>query len=121
MPMDTTAAPAATPARYQARPGRLALVIDDLADLRGPTSGEVVLPLRLYWSPAGRVFDLGKPHSLRSMYAAVLQESIRAEELAAYLDGDTLVAVWPELFLPKGVRRGWEERHPRLRARSAAA
>lgn len=119
--MDTTPASAATPAPYQARPGRLALVIDDLAALRGPTSGEVVLPLRLYWSPQGRVFDLADPLALREMYEVVLQESIRAEELAAYLDSATLITVWPELFLPRGVRRGWEERHPRLRARRAVA
>lgn len=119
--MDTAAAPTATPARYPARPGRLALVIDDLAALRGPTSGEVVLPLRLFWSPEGRVFDLADPFTLREMYAVVLQESIRAEELAAWLNGEKLVELWPELWLPKGVRRGWEERHPRLRARSVAA
>lgn len=119
--MDTTPSATAHPARYPARPGRLALVIDDLAALRGPKSGEVVLPLRLYWSPEGRVFDLADPFTLREMYEVVLQESIRAEELATWLDGETLVRVWPELFLPKGVRRGWEERHPALRARRAAA
>lgn len=119
--MGIQAAATASPAPYRARPGRFALVIDDLAALRGPTAGEVVLPLRLYWSPAGRVFDLSDPHSLRTMYEVVLQEAIRAEELADYLNAATLAAVWAELHLPKGVRRGWEERHPGLRARSAAA
>jgi hypothetical protein len=97
------------------------LVVRDLADLRGPASGAVVLPLRLYWSPAGRVFDLDDPFVLRSMYQVVLGEAIRAEELTGYLNRDTLLAVWPDLYLPKGVRRAWEERHPALRAARAAA
>src|SRR6266849_5254934 len=42
-------------APYQARPGRRVLVALDLADLRGPVTGPVELPLRLFWSaPAGR-------------------------------------------------------------------
>jgi hypothetical protein len=93
----------------------------DLADLRGPASGAVTLPLRLYWSPAGRVFDLDDPFMLRSMYRVVLGEAIRAEELTGHLNRDTLVAVWPDLHLPKGVRRAWEECHPVLRAARAAA
>ena len=71
---------------YQARPGRRVLVVRDLADLRGPASGTVTLPLRLFWSPAGRVFDLDDPFLLRSMYQVVLGEAIRAEELTAYLN-----------------------------------
>src|SRR5215472_4687795 len=120
MGMDTARA-AATWVPYQARPGRPVLVIDDLAGLCGPASGEVVLPLRLFWSPAGRVFDLGNPHDLRAMYQFVLNEAIHAGELTTYLNSDTLTAIWPHLFLPKGVRRAWEEHHPRLRAAAAAA
>lgn len=107
-------------APYQARPGRNVLVVRDLADLRGPASGAVTLPLRLYWSPPGRVFDLDDPFMLRSMYQVVLGEAIRAEELTGYLNRDRLLAVWPDLFLPKGVRRAWEERHPVLHAARAA-
>jgi hypothetical protein len=105
---------------YQARPGRRVLVIRDLADLRGPASGTVTLPLRLFWSPPGRVFDLDDPFMLRSMYQIVLGEAIRAGELTAYLNGDLLLAVWRDLYLPKGVRRAWEERHPALRAAAPA-
>lgn len=108
-------------APYQARPGRRVLVVRDLADLRGPASGSVALPLRLYWSPPGRVFDLDDPFMLRSMYQVVLGEAIRAEELTGYLNRDTLLAVWRDLYLPKGVRRAWEERHPTLRSARAAA
>ena len=108
-------------APYQARPGRRVLVVGDLADLRGPANGAVVLPLRLYWSPAGHVFDLDDPFTLRSMYQVVLGEAIHAEELTTYLNRDTLLAVWPDLYLPKGIRQAWEERHTALRAARAAA
>jgi hypothetical protein len=105
---------------YQARPGRRVLVIRDLADLRGPASGRVTLPLRLFWSPAGRMFDLDDPFMLRSVYQIVLGEAIRAGELTAYLNHDRLLAVWPDLYLPRGVRRAWEELHPALRRAAAA-
>lgn len=97
------------------------LVAGDLADLRGPAGGMLVLPLRLYWSPAGRVFDLDDPFMLRSVYQVVLGEAIRAGELTGYLNRDKLVAVWRELYLPEGVRRAWQERHPLLRAAAAPA
>jgi hypothetical protein len=112
---------AAVWAPYQARPGRKVLVVKDLGGLRGPASGPVMLPLRLYWSPAGRVFDLDDPFMLRSMYQVVLGEAVRAEELTGYLNRDLLLAIWRDLYLPKGVRRAWEERHPALRAATALA
>ena len=107
-----------TPAPYQARPGRSVLVAGDLAELRGPVSGLVELPLWLFWCPDRR-FDLDDPAMLRWMYQTVLREASRPADLAAYLNGDTLIAVWPELFLPKDVRQAWEERYPALRAASA--
>jgi len=109
-------APTAHLAPYQARPGRPALVIDDLADLRGPVTGLVELPLRLFWSLPDHRFDLDEPDLRRWYYETVLREATRPGDLAAYLDGETLVSLWPELYLPKGVRRGWEEHHPALRA-----
>ena len=53
---------------------------------------------------------------LQAMYEAVLREASRAEDLAGYLNGEVLVPAWPELYLPKGLRRAWEDRHPALRA-----
>jgi hypothetical protein len=100
---------------YQARPGRRVVIASDLADLRGPVTGMVELPLRLYWQP-DRTFDLGDPDMLRWMYANLLREASRSEDLAAYLNGETLAEVWPDLFLPRGVRLAWEEQHPLLRA-----
>jgi len=115
-------APAAAHAvPHQARPGRAALVAGSLADLRGPARGVVELPLRLFWSAPGHAFDLDQPSMRQAMYEAVLREASRPDDLTGYLNGELLVAVWPELFLPKGLRRAWEERHPALRAARLAA
>ena len=121
--LETLAVPAgalaergARSAAYQARPGRAALVAASLADLAGPAHGVVELPLRLFWSAPDRTFDLDQPPMLRAMYEAVLREASRPGDLTAHLNGEILVAVWPDLFLPKGVRRAWEDRHPELRA-----
>ena len=81
-------------------------MIDDLADLRGPVTGLVELPLRLFWSLPDHRFDLDEPDLRRWYYETVLREATRPADLAAYLDGETLVSLWPELYLPKGVRRG---------------
>jgi hypothetical protein len=107
--------------RYDSRPGRRALVAASLADLHGPVEGCVELPLQLFWSAPGHTFDLGDPVMLRWLYQTVLREAGRPEDLAAYLDGDTLIALWPELFLPRGVRQAWEDEHPVLRATAALA
>jgi transposase-like protein len=102
-------------APYLARPGRRALVIDDLAGLRGPVTGRVELPLRLFWSPPGHQFDLTDRDMRLWYYQTVLREATRADDLAGFLDAATLERLWPELYLPAGVRRAWEERHPSLR------
>jgi DNA invertase Pin-like site-specific DNA recombinase len=107
--------PAAHLAPYLARPGRPVLVIDDLGDLRGPVGGTVELPLRLFWSLPDHRFDLDDPDLRLWYYQTVLREASRPADLTAYLDSGTLVALWPDLYLPKGVRRAWEEQHPALR------
>lgn len=106
---------AAHVAPYQARPGRRVLVIDDLADLRGPTAGIVELPLRMFWYP-NRAFNLEEPGMLRWLYQIVLREASQPDDLTRYLNGDTLVTLWPDMRLPKGIRRAWEEHHASLRA-----
>ena len=113
--------PDASRARYQSRPGRRAVVAASLADLRGPADGTVELPIWLFWSSPDHTFDLSKPFMLRSMYETVLGEASRPEDLTAYLDGDMLIALWPDLYLPRGVRQAWEDRHPVLRAAAVSA
>jgi hypothetical protein len=106
--------------RHWHRPGKRAVVVTDLAYLHGPASGTVVLPHWLYWSPAGQTWDLDDPHILRSFYQTVLNQVVEASDLTDYLDRETLVAIWPDLWLPKGLRAAWEEYHPQLRAAAVA-
>jgi hypothetical protein len=102
------------PVVHLARPHRPVLVAGTLGELGGPTGGVVELPLRLWWNP-NRAFDLDHPTMLAWMYENVLREAIRVDELRAFLDGPTLVRLWPDLNLPRAVRAAWEARHPRLR------
>jgi hypothetical protein len=106
--------------RYQSRPGRRAVVAANLADLRGPTEGTVELPLWLFWSLPGHTFDLGDRDMRLWLYQTVLREANRPEDLVTYLDGNTLITLWPDLYLPKGVRHAWEDQHPVLRSAAAA-
>ena len=106
---------------HQARPGRPALVAPDLADLRGPTAGTVELPLWLYWSQPNLTFDLDDSDMRQWMYEIVLREAGSLEDLTTYLERDTLITLWPRLYLPKGVRHAWEDRHPALRSAVAVA
>jgi hypothetical protein len=106
-------------ARHMSRPGRRVLVAARLSDLTGPVHGSVELPIWLFWYP-DRAFDLDAPGMLPWMYQVVLREASSAEDLA-YLNGGTLIALWPDLHLPKGVRRAWEDIHPELRSASVPA
>jgi hypothetical protein len=101
---------------HEARPGLPVLVITELADLRGPSGGKVVLPSRLFPDAAGTVTDLDEPALLAEVYQTVLTEASGAHELAAHLNGPRLIEAWAGLFLPDGVRLAWEEVHPVLAA-----
>jgi len=96
-------------------------VVTDLASLRGPVHGAVTLPLWLYWSGPSPAFDLDVPFMRRWLYQIVLREAASAQDLTTYLDGGTLIELWLELYLPRGVRQAWEELHPVLRAAAIPA
>jgi hypothetical protein len=96
------------------------LVVTGLASFHGPAQGTDELPLWLYWSGPSPAFDLGKPFTRRWLNEIVLREAASAADLTTYLDAETLIALWPELYLAVGVRRAWEEHHPVLRAAAAA-
>jgi hypothetical protein len=100
---------------YQARPGRAALVAEDLSDLRGPVTGTLVLPLRLFWSPHGRRWCLDDRDDLLEVYEVVLQEAARPADLTGFIHGPTLVERWPHMWVPRGVARAWEDCHEVLR------
>jgi hypothetical protein len=96
------------------------LVAPDLSALHGPVHGTVELPLRLFWSAPDRRFSLDDPADRKLLYQTVLREASRPEDLTAFLDGGTLIGLWPGLALPRGVREAWEDRHPALRRVPAA-
>ena len=110
---------AAPTSRRVSRPGRGVLVAARLDDLQGPVRGRVELPIWLFWYP-DRTFDLDVPGMMAWMYQTVLREAASPADLA-FLNGDMLTALWPELYLPKGVRQAWEEQHPALRAAAVPA
>jgi hypothetical protein len=112
LPMPGTTSTAAGVA-FLARPGRPAVVTRTVAELTGPTSGVVELPLRLIWCP-DRSFDLADPDQLLWMYENVLREATRTDDLRRLINGALLRRVWPTLNLPHGVRRAWEARHRSL-------
>jgi hypothetical protein len=94
-------------------------VAADLTRLVGPTAGTVELPHRMHWQSNRRI-NLDNPAILAWMYETVLCEAVTVAELEAWLDGSTLVRLWPRLFVPRGVRSAWEEAHPVLRSAAAA-
>jgi hypothetical protein len=103
----------------EGRPWRRAVVVADLSRLRGPTGGVVELPHRLFWQPDRRV-NLDNPAVLAWMYETVLREAVTEQELCAWLDGEMLVCLWDDLFVPRGVRAAWEQRHPGLHRQAVA-
>lgn len=81
-----------------------------LGELRGPTSGVIRLPLRLYWSgPDPQMVEwwLDRPSDCRWLYEIVLREGT-VDDLRALVDGATLVRVWEELYLPPHIRHAWQ-------------
>jgi hypothetical protein len=118
------AAPSAAPVgpgnrgRNPWRDPRRVVTAPRLADLHGPVTGVVELPHRLFWQPDRHV-DLSRPAVLRWTYETVLREAVSVAELERWLDGPTLVRLWPDLYLPAVVRQAWQQRHPDL-GRAAA-
>jgi hypothetical protein len=106
--------------RYETRPGRTAVLVDSLDELRGPSSGIVELPHHLLWQPNRRV-DLDDDWNRKWAYSLVLREALSVDDLRTWLDGATLRRPWPSLNLPTAVRRAWEARLPVLDSRRAPA
>ncbi|MEV4131213.1 hypothetical protein AB0J72_03510 [Dactylosporangium sp. NPDC049742] len=96
------------------------VVADDLDELRGPTSGTIVLPHHLDWS-GNAEYVLDRPARLASMYRTVLAEAATKDDLRTWLDGTLLIQLWASLWLPPPLRRRWEDRFPELAAARADA
>jgi hypothetical protein len=104
------AAPGAAPTQENTRP---TFVPESLWELHGPTDGVVKLPVYLDWS-ADSNYNLSSPVELRSMYETVLSEATGEHDLFEHIDRNTLLALWPELVLPRRVRAAWEGAFPEL-------
>jgi hypothetical protein len=103
---------------YRNRP---VLVVANLADLHGPVTGPANLPIWLFWSGGSAEdsrFNLDDPVSRATLYRTVVREARHPADLTDFLDGDTLVGMWPDLSwrLPREVQAAWEDQHPVLRA-----
>ncbi|NRQ34040.1 hypothetical protein HII36_19600 [Nonomuraea sp. NN258] len=97
------------------RPYAVSATLDELT---GPTSGIVVLPLRLDWGPR-RSYDLDQLTDARLMYMRVIRESATPDDLRRYLNASLLRRLWPELVLPPRVKALWLDRFPELRTQAA--
>ncbi|MFF3856330.1 hypothetical protein [Micromonospora sp. NPDC002575] len=90
------------------------VVPDSLDRLDGPTSGVVDLPRHLKWSGNAR-YNLANPGRVLDLYRTVLNEAAAPEDLHTFLDCQTLIQLWPSMWLPPSVRKAWEDRFPELR------
>ena len=97
------------------------MVAVSLAGLQGPSSGVIELPRRLFWSAPDHTFDLSQRHDALAAYEAVLSEARTPADLAEFLSGQLLAALWASLHLPDRVRQAWEDAHPELRAQTHPA
>ena len=59
----------------------------------------IELPVTIDWGPKP-VYDIGRDADRRIVYERVLREAATTEEVARFVNGSVLVAVWPRLFLP---------------------
>ncbi|MFF5084045.1 hypothetical protein ACFY36_43930 [Actinoplanes sp. NPDC000266] len=96
------------------------VVADDLALLRGRTSGVVTLPRHLDWSGAAD-YDLDSPGRVVDLYRTVLIEATKPDDLHGFLDRRILTGLWPSIWLPADLRRAWEQRFPELRRTTSKA
>jgi hypothetical protein len=80
--------------------------------LCGPAAGVIKPPRRVWWSGAPEV-DLGHRGQAVLFYEQLLDVGGPAD-IAEWADADLLVSLWPGMGGRAAVRRGWEDRTPRL-------
>ena len=84
-----------------------------LDDLTGPSTGTVE-PLPGIQGPTRRPVHLDNLAEVAAWYAATMREALSEQDLSQ-MNGEVLVRIWPELFLPPRVRWAWESRFSELR------
>jgi hypothetical protein len=113
--MTSGAAPAARPGWVRDVP-----VPHALDELRGSLTGSVGLPARLFWSgphPRSVRWNLADRGRRRDLYEIVLVEGT-LDDVRRFVDGDALVELWDDMFVPPWVRTAWR---PLIDAARAAA
>jgi hypothetical protein len=83
---------------------------ENLAELRGPHTGVVVLPVHLTWHGL-REFDVAEDESRLVLYSILLGQGRRGD-LARFVNGGRLEQDWPDLaaVLTRRIRRACERR-----------
>lgn len=102
--MSSDPAPTSTPRWWDIRPVAIPDDVDDPSVTKA--SGVLRLPLHVRWSPPFREYDLADRRDRGLVYEQVLTEGTE-EDVRYVIDVDELVALWPELYLPKPVRKAW--------------
>lgn len=69
-------------------------------------SGVVDLPTRVRWSGPKHSYDLDDAADRRSLYEQVMSEG-NDDDVRRFIDVETLVQIWDELYLPERVRSAW--------------
>lgn len=80
-----------------------------LDELRGPLKGVVGLSARLFWSgpdPRAVRWDLADPGRRRDLYEIILVEGA-LDDIQRLVNGDALVELWDQMYLPPWVRTAW--------------
>ncbi len=93
-----------TPARWRSAP-----IPDGFGDIpfAGP-DGQIMLPLRLDWTPAGGITrDLQDPGDRRLVYEIILTEGT-AQGVQTYINPVLLLQEWDDLVLPDAVIVMWQ-------------
>lgn len=61
-------------------------------------------------------FSLDDPAERREVYQIVFGQARQPGDLAAFLNGGILAALWRGMFLSEPVRQAWEDQYAALRA-----
>lgn len=98
--------------RWATRPGwiRDVELPRALTELTGRLSGEIGLPVRLFWSgpqPQAVRWDLASPQRRRDLYEIVLTEG-SLDDARELVNGQALVEQWNDLYLPPWIRAAWQ-------------
>lgn len=91
-------------------------IVDSLDELQGPASGEVTLPVTVYWSGVRDTFEVSDERERRVVYQAALSNG-RRDDIIKFVNRELLINDWPRLALDPRVFDLWAGRFPEIAAR----